>query len=449
MLDTLPPELIEQVLADPSLDRQDWRVCCLVSRAVLAVARAQLYRRMEVEVFTTEEPSIVLAVTQIPPTILRQAHLGPIVRESDLSFCTDPEDQHAFTMTPLALFSACPSVTVVHTTAFESEPLAILEYAPGSLQTVEGVWLDGDTSARLARLPSLSSLSCTYNDADDDHHSENLSLLSPFPSLQALRISGRGMPSAVFDRLTSKSIDSLRTLDVSLPWLTTYDLRPFAHLDTLFLSVSVYCDGDVGIDALRAVFVGTVNLRTLVLTPQGGSRLDLLKSTALLDALPPSLVRLDLTWVEDWDVLRTFVERAPPGLGVIGVSGLDTSLGLKRTGHWRHRVQKIFLHKAPPTQEDLLRCASYFDAMEAFEFERSWLIETKLLKVLKRVAALTDDELQGDSFGFRQRSRALRNRWLPVVEGSGALLPRQRLSQLCAAKGIRLVRSTPSFWDYC
>ncbi|BGP18878.1 hypothetical protein JCM10213v2_006958 [Rhodosporidiobolus nylandii] len=353
MLDTLPPELIEQVLADPSLDRQDWRVCCLVSRAVLAVARAQLYRRMEVEVFTTEEPSIVLAVTQIPPTILRQAHLGPIVRESDLSFCTDPEDQHAFTMTPLALFSACPSVTVVHTTAFESEPLAILEYAPGSLQTVEGVWLDGDT---------------------------------------------------------------------------------------------VYCDGDVGIDALRAVFVGTVNLRTLVLTPQGGSRLDLLKSTALLDALPPSLVRLDLTWVEDWDVLRTFVERAPPGLGVIGVSGLDTSLGLKRTGHWRHR---IFLHKAPPTQEDLLRCASYFDAMEAFEFERSWLIETKLLKVLKRVAALTDDELQGDSFGFRQRSRALRNRWLPVVEGSGALLPRQRLSQLCAAKGIRLVRSTPSFWDYC
>ncbi|GAA5839873.1 hypothetical protein JCM3766R1_004708 [Sporobolomyces carnicolor] len=88
---------------------------------------------------------------------------------------------------------------------------------------------------------------------------------------------------------------------------------------------------------------------------------------------------------------------------------------------WRHKLQKVFLGKTDPPAEDMPKCAEIFDAMEKFEMKAEWLSESKLGKVLKRVALLKEDVIpDGDKYDFRKRSADLASKWSPLLNSNSA-----------------------------
>ncbi|GAA5865251.1 hypothetical protein JCM1840_003964 [Sporobolomyces johnsonii] len=88
---------------------------------------------------------------------------------------------------------------------------------------------------------------------------------------------------------------------------------------------------------------------------------------------------------------------------------------------WRHKLQKVFLGKSAPAAEEMPKCAEYFDAMEKFDMKKEWLVESKLAKVLKRIALLKDDSIPDeDKYSFRERSSALAAKWTALLGGSNA-----------------------------
>ncbi|GAA6063752.1 hypothetical protein JCM10212_005710 [Sporobolomyces blumeae] len=92
---------------------------------------------------------------------------------------------------------------------------------------------------------------------------------------------------------------------------------------------------------------------------------------------------------------------------------------------WRHKLQKIFLGKANPAPEEMPKCAEYFDAMENFDMKKEWLIESKLAKVLKRIAILKEGAIpDDDKYKFRERSSALAAKWAGILGGNAAGSPK-------------------------
>ncbi|GAA6034486.1 hypothetical protein JCM8097_005353 [Rhodosporidiobolus ruineniae] len=86
--------------------------------------------------------------------------------------------------------------------------------------------------------------------------------------------------------------------------------------------------------------------------------------------------------------------------------------GSEQVKTWRHKLQKVFLGKGAPAADEMPRCAEYFDAMESFDMKAEWLVESKLNKVLKRIAALKDGQIPDeDKYSFRDRSSALATKW--------------------------------------
>ncbi|GAA5936561.1 uncharacterized protein JCM15063_001922 [Sporobolomyces koalae] len=88
---------------------------------------------------------------------------------------------------------------------------------------------------------------------------------------------------------------------------------------------------------------------------------------------------------------------------------------------WRHKLQKVFLGKTNPPAEEMSKCAEIFDAMEKFEMKKEWLVESKLAKVLKRVAILKEDVIpDDDKYNFRKRSADLAGKWAAILDGGNA-----------------------------
>ncbi|GAA5980848.1 hypothetical protein JCM11641_004741 [Rhodosporidiobolus odoratus] len=86
---------------------------------------------------------------------------------------------------------------------------------------------------------------------------------------------------------------------------------------------------------------------------------------------------------------------------------------------WRHKLQKVFLGKAAPAADEMPKCAEYFDAMESFEMKKEWLQESKLAKVLKRIALMKDDQIpEEDKYSFRERSSQLASKWASLLGGT-------------------------------
>ncbi|BGP33044.1 hypothetical protein JCM10296v2_004833 [Rhodotorula toruloides] len=87
---------------------------------------------------------------------------------------------------------------------------------------------------------------------------------------------------------------------------------------------------------------------------------------------------------------------------------------------WRHKLQKVFLGKTDPAAEEMSKCAEYFDAMENFEMKEEWLKESKLNKVLKRIALMKDGVIPDeDKYSFRERSSQLASKWAKMFDGAG------------------------------
>ncbi|POY73943.1 hypothetical protein BMF94_2985 [Rhodotorula taiwanensis] len=88
---------------------------------------------------------------------------------------------------------------------------------------------------------------------------------------------------------------------------------------------------------------------------------------------------------------------------------------------WRHKLQKVFLGKTDPPASEMAACGEYFDQMETFEMKEEWLRESKLNKVLKRIALMKDNSIpEEEKYSFRQRSGALANKWTSLVGGAEA-----------------------------
>ncbi|BGP49222.1 hypothetical protein JCM10450v2_005105 [Rhodotorula kratochvilovae] len=86
---------------------------------------------------------------------------------------------------------------------------------------------------------------------------------------------------------------------------------------------------------------------------------------------------------------------------------------------WRHKLQKVFLGKGELAADEMPKCAEYFDAMEKFDMKKEWLTESKLAKVLKRIALMKDGQIPDeDKYSFRQRSSELANKWAALLGGS-------------------------------
>ncbi|GAA5881328.1 hypothetical protein JCM3774_002876 [Rhodotorula dairenensis] len=91
---------------------------------------------------------------------------------------------------------------------------------------------------------------------------------------------------------------------------------------------------------------------------------------------------------------------------------------------WRHKLQKVFLGKSDPPAAEMAHCGEYFDAMENFEMKEEWLRESKLNKVLKRIALMKDGSIpEEDKYSFRERSTALASKWTPLMGGADSPAP--------------------------
>ncbi|KAL8280805.1 hypothetical protein RQP46_006809 [Phenoliferia psychrophenolica] len=90
----------------------------------------------------------------------------------------------------------------------------------------------------------------------------------------------------------------------------------------------------------------------------------------------------------------------------------DEEPGLRQVKDWRHKLQKVFLGKGVIAADELTKCKEYFDLMEKFVMTKEYLAESKLGKVLKRIAFLEEGQIpNGDEFGFRTRASALAHTW--------------------------------------
>ncbi|KAM0789449.1 hypothetical protein ACM66B_000271 [Microbotryomycetes sp. NB124-2] len=97
---------------------------------------------------------------------------------------------------------------------------------------------------------------------------------------------------------------------------------------------------------------------------------------------------------------------------------------LKQVRDWRHKLQKVFISQKKPTSEDMTKCKEYFAAMEEFDMQKEWLTETKLAKVLKRIAQMKDSEIpDNDQYNFRSRSSALAAKWSNQVADAASNAP--------------------------
>lgn len=101
---------------------------------------------------------------------------------------------------------------------------------------------------------------------------------------------------------------------------------------------------------------------------------------------------------------------------------------------WRHKLQKIFLGKSNPPADEMPKCAQYFDDMEKFKMEKEWLTESKLAKVLKRIALLKDGVIPDDEkYKFRQRSSDLAAKWASIMQENGDSSPKAEAASTDAA----------------
>ncbi|GAA5948504.1 hypothetical protein JCM10213_003885 [Rhodosporidiobolus nylandii] len=99
--------------------------------------------------------------------------------------------------------------------------------------------------------------------------------------------------------------------------------------------------------------------------------------------------------------------------------------GAENVKSWRHKLQKVFLGKTAPAADEMPKCAEYFDAMESFEMKKEWLQESKLAKVLKRIALMKEGTIPDeDKYSFRERSSALASKWTALLNGADESSPK-------------------------
>ncbi|KAK9899145.1 hypothetical protein P389DRAFT_209153 [Cystobasidium minutum MCA 4210] len=103
----------------------------------------------------------------------------------------------------------------------------------------------------------------------------------------------------------------------------------------------------------------------------------------------------------------------------------DGSEEEKTVKNWRALLQRAFLTKGVPDAEHMPKYDQTFKEMENFTMQPQWLASSKLGKVLKKMAALTEEIPREAEFKIKERSNALMERWKGMLnkEPSSASAP--------------------------
>ncbi|KAL0569042.1 hypothetical protein V5O48_012927 [Marasmius crinis-equi] len=81
---------------------------------------------------------------------------------------------------------------------------------------------------------------------------------------------------------------------------------------------------------------------------------------------------------------------------------------------WRHKLQKTFLsNKGPPKESEMPAMDQLFTTIETYEkMDVNYLSFSKIGKVMRHIAALTDDKVpKDDRYRFRERAKKLVDQW--------------------------------------
>ncbi|KAF9456049.1 hypothetical protein BDZ94DRAFT_1276644 [Collybia nuda] len=87
---------------------------------------------------------------------------------------------------------------------------------------------------------------------------------------------------------------------------------------------------------------------------------------------------------------------------------------------WRHRLQKAFLGKGIPKEEDTPSLDTLFTTVETYDkISVQYLQFSKIGKVMRHIAVLTDDKVPRDAeYHFRERAKSLVDRWHQVLNAN-------------------------------
>ncbi|KAJ3510814.1 hypothetical protein NMY22_g15856 [Coprinellus aureogranulatus] len=109
----------------------------------------------------------------------------------------------------------------------------------------------------------------------------------------------------------------------------------------------------------------------------------------------------------------------PPLLPAANQGDAGSSPENVRVKDWRHKLQKTFLGKVPPKDEDMPDIDALFKTVEGTEVGIEGLQYSKIGKVMRHIAALAPSKVPRDAeFKFRERAKALVERWQGVLNAA-------------------------------
>ncbi|TDL24291.1 Tudor/PWWP/MBT [Rickenella mellea] len=95
---------------------------------------------------------------------------------------------------------------------------------------------------------------------------------------------------------------------------------------------------------------------------------------------------------------------------------LDNDPEALKVKEWRHKLQRGFLTKSPPKEEDMGQYDTIFSTVEEFDMDIKYLQFSKIGKVMRHIAALEVDKIPRDGeFKFKDRAQALVNKWHQTI----------------------------------
>ncbi|EKM54777.1 uncharacterized protein PHACADRAFT_258859 [Phanerochaete carnosa HHB-10118-sp] len=89
---------------------------------------------------------------------------------------------------------------------------------------------------------------------------------------------------------------------------------------------------------------------------------------------------------------------------------------------WRHKLQKAFLSKSAPKEEDMPGFDQLFRTVEEYDnMSIQYLTFSKIGKVMRHIHALSTDKVpRDDEFKFRERAKTLVDKWHDILSASKA-----------------------------
>lgn len=331
----LPNELVDRILSESVLRKQDYCNIALASRDFCALARLYLFENVTVEcAYCTDESDPARALTDTARRRLRffRTHpdLAALVRgasrvDGSETFRPGEPDYPVKAIGRIwdAIYAVFPRLEQVWD-GFLVPPLT-LPACTSTLRSVGSLWLTNEAFEWLRHCRNLRSLDCSFTSEDAPV------LPSPLPfSLEEICLDDLYGPPTSFLDLLRLSSSTLRSLDLCGRLAILTDFSGLPALETLGLS---FCGGQGRADPaherslLRASLPTLTRLRTLVVVQhlswrRPGGVFDVIVHPDIVALFPKTLERIecdDEPTLEQCESL--FGSRAGTSVRALGVLG--------------------------------------------------------------------------------------------------------------------------------